>query len=476
MEESKYTIEQIREIAGALGIAQKNDPASTTVTAPTLQGVFPGNTNQLGLFSDYAARPQRFSSLVRPRSLASLLTYNKSEYHQEILEIMTGVTAAAGTNATGFCGNPPTVGQGKVCQQIYAWGRYFVKTDLESIPEMGTLRSRGEVPGEILNAGPAANPLIPDIMFRLADPRSPLQYELWRIGVQLQRVMGQVLIMGDDSLNSTQTHHGWISEPDGLDAQIKTGYVDAKTSIACPAADSAVLSFNTEVNSTIGGGDGRNIVKALTDVMWGIWDRADEMGMSDVVFAIAGRKELFRSLVEVWACNYATYRCTDGTAGQPFVNDVQNTNALRLEMMNGQYILIDGRPVPFVFEEGIPQDSLGGYLFKSDLYIVPISWAGMPLLRGEYFPMDNQYIQEWNAFKGTNAPAAINNGMYLVANRSTGNCEEYHFSAKFRFILETPFLAGRLDDIRYTFRAPIRNGNPADTWFHANGGVSHRSA
>jgi hypothetical protein len=439
-----------------------------------LQGVFPGNTSQFGIFADYGPRPQRFSALVRPRSLVSMLTFNKSEYHQEILEIMTGVTAAAGTNATGFCGNPPTVGQGKVCQQIYGWGRYYVKTDLESIPEIGTLRSRAEVPGEILNAGPAANPLVPDLMYRLADPRSSLQYNLWRIGVQLEHVMSTVLIQGDDSLNSTQTHHGWISEPDGLDAQIKTGYTDAKTAIACPAADSAVLSFNAEVDGTIAGGDGRNIVQALTDVVWALRDRANEMGLDGTVWGLGMRKELFRALVDTWACNYATYRCTAGTAGQPFVNDVQTTNALRLEMMNNQYILIDGIPVPVTFEEGIPQDIVGNQHFKSDLYIVPISWNGMPLLRAEYFPMDNAYAQEFSSFQGEEV-GVINNGMYIVGNRNTGLCKEYHFGAKFRFILETPFLAGRLDDIRYTFRAPIRNSNPADTFYYADGGVTFRS-
>lgn len=470
--DKQYSLEEISALADALGITRKNDPASTTVTAPTLQGVFPGNTNQFGIFADYGPRPQRFSALVRPRSLAGLVRYDRSVYHQEILEIMTGVTAAAGTNATGFCGNPPTVGQGKVCQQIYSWGRYYVKTDLESIPEMGTLRSRSEVPGEILNAGPAANPLVPDLMYRLADPRSPLQYELWRIGVQLERVMGQVLINGDDSLNSTQTHHGWISEPDGLDSMIKTGYTDAKTGIACPAADSAVLSFNAAVNGTAT--DGRNIVQALTDVMWALRDRASEMGMDGVVWALGGRKELFRALVDVWSCTYATYRCSSSNAGEPFVNDVQTTNALRLEMMNNQYILIDGIPVPFVFEEGITQDSLGSNIFKSDLYIIPVSWNGVPLLRGEYFPMDNAYIQEFAGFQGEET-GVINNGMYIVGNRNTGLCKEYHFGAKFRFILETPFLAGRLDDIRYTFLAPIRNSNPSDTWFFADGGVTFRS-
>lgn len=475
MADKTYTIKEIRELVETLGLTQKNDPASLTVNTPTLQGPFPGNTNQLGIFSNPAVRPGRFSALVRPQSLASLIQMTRSVFHQERLEIMTGVTAAAGTNATGFCGDPPTVGQGKVCEQDYDWGRYDVKTNLESMPEMGTLASRAEVPGEIINAGPSANPLVPDIMYSLADPRSQLQYALWRIGVHTERVMGQVLIQGDKTLNSTQTHLGWISEPLGLDSMIKTGYTDSKTGIACPAADSAVLSFNADIGSDVAGADDRNIVLALSDQVWGILDRAAEMNMAGIQIALVGRKELFRALVDVWACNYATYRCSSSNAGQPFTNDVQVTNALRLEMMSGQYILIDNVPIPFVFEEGVPQDVLGGNIFKSDLYIVPIAWDGIPLLRGEYFPMDNEYIKEWGGFQGE-PPAVINNGMYMVVNRNNGFCKEYLFGAKFRFILETPFLAGRVDDIRYTMRAPIRNSNPSDTWFYADGGLTYRTA
>jgi hypothetical protein len=474
MGDQKYSVEEIAEIAQALGIGRKNDPASTTVTAPTLQGVFPGNTNQLGLFAGYGVRPERFSALVRPRSLARLVGLNRSVYHNEELEIMTGVTAAVGTNATGFCGNPPTVGQGKVCKQSYQWGRYYVKTDLNAIPEIGTLRSRSEVPAEILNAGPSANPLIPDLMFNLMDTRSQLQYELWRIGVQLERVIGQVLVRGDITLNSTQTRHGWISEFLGVDSMIKTGYTDAPTGIACPATDSAVINFNAAVDGTIGGGDGRNIVVAVSDLVWALRDRATEMGMDTVQHAIVMRKELFRSIVEVWACNYATYRCSSSNAGQPYTNDVRDTNALRLEMMSGQYLLVDNVPIPVVFEEGVPQDSLGSNIFKSDLYVVPVAWEGLPLLRLDYFPMDNQYAQEFAGFTGDDI-GVLNNGMYIVGYRSTGLCKEYHFASKMRLILETPFLAGRVDDVRYTFRAPIRNSDPADTWFYADGGLTYRS-
>lgn len=473
MAERQYSIEEIAQLAKALGLTQKNDPASTTLTAPTLHGPFHGNEAQFGLFSYPGVRPQRWSTVARTSSMARLLGIRPSRFWQELLEVMTGVTASSGTNATGWCGNPPTVGQGKVAQQIYKFGKYYVKTDLTAIPEVGQFRNRADVPAEILNAGPTdRNPFIPDLLYRMEAPQSQLGYDLWRIGIALERSMEKVLITGDNTQASNATEHGWIQEFTGLDAQIKTGYTDAVGGVAVPALDSAVLTFNTGVGGTIGGGDGRNMVQALSDLIWGLRDRAVSFGMDGVEFAIVMRKEAFRALVDVWACSYATYRCSTTTSGVSFNNDLVSMNQLRLEMMQGQYILVDGDPVPVVFSEGIPQTSQGNALFTSDIYVVPVQWQGTRLINMEYFPMDNPDLIEYASFADMDI-TTLNNGLFIVGSRSTALCKEYHFASKMRLILETPFLAGRVDDVQYTFRAPIRNADPSDTFNTANGGRSY---
>ncbi|HMB74828.1 MAG TPA: hypothetical protein VKN76_00380, partial [Kiloniellaceae bacterium] len=231
MSDKKYSLEEIGELAEALNLTQKNDPASSTPGAAVLHGPHHNDETQFGIFSTAGVRPQRWSTLVRPRSLARLLGINASVYHQELLEIMTGVTDPAYTNASDFCGDPPTVGAGKVCQQIYNWGEYFVKTDLNALPKIGALRNRADVPAQILNQGPAAHPLVPDLMFRMQDTRSQLQYGLYLVGVGMERSLEHVLVGGDGTLASADTQRGWISEFPGLDSQIKTGYTDAETGI-----------------------------------------------------------------------------------------------------------------------------------------------------------------------------------------------------------------------------------------------------
>ncbi len=469
-----YTPEELEVLskAGVLNIGQKNDPASTTLTAQALHGPFQGNAAQFGLFSYPGVRPQRFSALMRPDSFLALPSLTRSEYTNEMLEVMTGQLNMSGTNASGFCGNPPVVGNLKVCKQNYTWGDYYIKTDLNALALIGQLRNRADVPGEILNAGPAANPLIPDIMYNLSDARSQLALELYKIGVDMERNTELVAIQGT-AATADNTYLGWFTQFGGLDGQIKTGYTDAATGIACPAMDSAVVSFNADIAGTSADGSGRDIVEVLTETVRGLKRRGMKVGMADSQWAILMRYELFSRLTDVWACTYATYRCT-GDTSSPNNRDGMAIQQLRLQMLSGNYLLIDGMQVPVVFSEGIPQETLANNTYKSDIYVVPVSFRGMPLLRMEYFPMDNQYTREFASFTSADNVQTINNGLFLVGRRDTGLCVEYHFQSRMRLILEATFLAGRVDDVWYGFYEPARNALPGAS-LYADGGVSYRT-
>lgn len=454
-------------LLAAKEIAEKNTPASTTPTAPTLHGQFHGNTDQFGIFSGAGVRPSRWSTLARPWSFASLISLEKSRFWTEKLEVMTGVTAGTVSNAAGFCGDPPTVGQGKICKQNYNWGKYYVKTDLNILPYIGSFKDRADVPAEIINAGADANPFIPDVMFRLMPDDSQLRYELWRIGVEFERGLDVSLLLGNNA--SAIGTHGWFADFNGLDLQIKTGYTDADSGLACSAMDSVVISHSAAVGGTAT--DGRNIVQELGDLFYALRQRASKFMMPETQWAIVMREELFRSFVEAYSCLYHLYKCS-GTQYEENNIDQLTTNNLRLEMMRGRYILVDGIPVPVVFSEGITQGTPASNTSQSDMYIVPINWRGQPLLRVEYFPMDNQPISEFSNFQGDGVQT-LNNGLWMVGNRNTGLCKEYHFALMMRMILETPFLAGRIDDINYTFSAEIRNATPGASFYH-DGGATYR--
>lgn len=479
MEFTKEQIELVASVMKEMGLTQKNDPASTTITAPTLHGTFPGNSAQYGIFSNPGIRPDMLSTLARPRSLTGAIIqsggFGKSFYERERLEVLTGVTAASGTNATGWCGDPPTVGQGKVAELDYDWGEFYTKTNLNAVPKIGGRRDYADVNRNIVNAGPNANPLIPSLYYEMAAGNDQLQYELYLLGVHMELVMGKTGIQGDTTLASTETEVGFISEYAGLDSMVKTGYTDAKTGIAAPALDSIVTTFGADVGSTIGGGDGRNIVQAVSDSVWSAKDRARAYGLDGAQMAISMRPEMWRPFCQNYAYQYNIYGSSTTVSGISLNDNLRDTNNLRIEMERSITIPVDGEPIAVVFDEGIPRTQTAANTWYSDIFGVPLAWNGFPLLRYEYFDMDNADLQKFANFIGDGKYATMNNGLYLASYRWTGMCLEYHFACRMRLILEAPFLAFRLDDVHYTTRTQQRLADPSDTHFYADGGRTYRT-
>lgn len=457
--------------AGMLHTGQKNDPSGSLNAVP-LQGPFPGpSSTQFGIFSDGTVEPGRFSAMPRTRTFLSVLgAPRRSEVLDSFYEILTGQTADGTANAADFCGDAPEAGNLKTCKQKYIWGSFFGKTRLNMIPAMGMLKNRTEVPAQILNVAPAQrNPFVPDAMYALTDPRSQLRNELYTMGIAMERSTEVVSNQGQAGVDNSR--YGWFKEFAGTDSLVKTGHTDFDNGSVCPAADSWIESFNANIGTT--DALGRTIVEALSDHYFTVTERAASVGMADTQFVIKMHPKLWRGLVEVWACNYASYRC-DGSQGNPVNREGTDVNRWRTEMMRGKYLLIEGVPVPVVFSDGMAIDRASATEYVSDIEIIPISWAGQRLTYLEYFPMDNPYAMEFVNFQGDGEFKTLNNGMFFVANRNNGNCREYLFSAMMRLILRTPFLAARLDDVRVNDFTGIRGNDPAVTYYYDNGGVTYR--
>ena len=465
MTKKTYTLEELKALKS---IIAKNDPASTTLPGTNWHGPLQDGSGNYGLLSEPGVRPEMFSTLVRPTSFMALLTPEPSRYANELLDIMTGVTQESGTNAEDWCGNPPGPGLAKHCKQSYEFGKFFGKTDLNAIPDIGLLKNRADVPRQILNSGPQAYPFYPDLMFRMTNTESRLQADFWRFGVGMERSMARVGISGSTAVASSATEWGWTKEFDGLEQRIKTGHADPGGTL-CPALDSIVVDFNeADIDDTVGGGDGRGISEVLVDINFALDDRADTMGIAGFQKVIVMRKELFRALTYQLACDYTTFRCR--TTRGDF--NVSEERQLQQDMYRRRYLWLDGEEVPVQFDAGIAlTKQTAAATYKAGLFFVPMMWSGGRLTRLEYFPMDNPYATEFANFQG-NAPAVINNGMYAIAERDNGFCKEYLVAAQMRMILETPWLAARIDDIEFTYRAETR-APYANESFYANGGDTY---
>jgi hypothetical protein len=456
--------------AGVIQIGQKHDPASTTLTAAPLQGPFHGAATQFGIFSTPGVRQTRFNATPRPQSIMSIIPFKKSDLVNEIVEIVTGVTDGAGNNAANFCGNPPAYGQLKICQQAYTFGSIYFKTQLNDLTQIGQRKNRADVPGEILNDAMTNNPLIPQVpgVQGVGNGFSQLQNEFYTAGIGLERSVVQVNWSGTAG-TANNTYRGVMVQWSGLDNQIKTGYTDAVNGLACSAADSIVSSFNTIITGT--DSNSLDFVEATHDVYNALKQRAKRVGLG-VTWAVVMREEHFIRATDAWACAYSTYRCSGAQYAEQNT-DAMQTQALRIQMLQGQYLLFDGVQVPVQFDDGIPRETVANNTYKSDMYFIPLSADGIPTLYYDFFDMENQYSREFAEFSGSET-RVINGGLYLVGKRSTPFCLEHHFAAKVRLILEAPFLAGRLDDTQYTFTQKIRDSIPGQS-FYANGGVTYRS-
>lgn len=473
--QKEYTEEQVKFLAeeGLLGIGQKNDPAGSTANASPLHGPFQNlSSTQSGALSLPGGRPGMWNAMARPNSWLDIVSVEKSVYTNEILDTLTGQTADGSSNATNFCGNPPEPGVLKTARQTYSWGSFYGKTRLNAIAEVGQLKDRGDMARNVLNNPAVNNPFIPDVMKRALDTNSQFSNEMYTFGNAMERSTEVVSIQG--TAGTDNSRYGWFKEFKGLDGLIKTGHTDSVSNLAAAAMDSVVIPFNAAITGTAAGGDGRTFTEVLDDTFYALEDRARQVGArGQIQYAIVMRQEMFRKAVEVQANKYWFYKQTGGQYNEinGQATELQN---LRLAMLNGQYLISKGTQYPVVFSEGVEFYALGSGNYKGDIYIVPVSWGGVPLLRLQYFPMDNQYSQEFATAFGTTDIQTLNNGMFLVGKRYTPLCLEFHFQARMRLVLDTPWLAARIDDVSFSYtNVATRTALPGSS-LYVNGGVSWR--
>lgn len=476
-----YTFDTIEEVKKAKedGLIQgdlitKNDPPSATPTATPAYGTW-ANGTQAGPLSVPGIRADMFSTYMRPNSLVSIAGIERSQNTNEKIGILTGLTEGSGANADSFCENdPPIAGQLKRCVQNYIWGKFYMRTKLVNLPEMGERWDTSDVDKTILNLAATTNPLVPQ---ELASANlsnrgnTVMATALFEMAGEVERSMANVEITGDQTQASANTERGFMKEFDGLARQVVTGRRDLDSQVLCPAADSTVINFGVNISGTAA--DGRTIVQQMTDEYFYKQELAQRIGMTGTMFAFVMRSTFFRALTYIWACEYAISRCS-GTAGNPNWQNATDVKALQLEMLRGRYLLVDNEPVPVIFSDGVPNVRALGSVFTTDAYLIPVAWRGRRLLHFQYKPMDISEIEGFANFAGLRTYETINGGMYLVGNQHQGGCLEWLFMAKFRMILDAPFLAIAWNNVQYTLSAQAyRDPMPSDTTFHKDGGTTY---
>lgn len=467
-----YSLDELRAL-GVLGVGQKNDPSSTTPSAQALYGPFPGNNAISGPYSGAGVRPGMYDATARARTFASAVPLFPTNVYNELIEVQTGVTEGTGNNTTSACGDAPEPGVLKVMRQSYLHGIIHIETKVFDITQAGMRQTRASVDRELFNTATIANPWLPSVEGVDGSDRasSELRAGLYTLGIELERNVGRVHFVGSQGTESND-YRGVARQWNGVDNLIKEGYTDSVTGLAAPAADSVVETYNAEATGT--DSYGRTVVEAITDAQFAAIDRAAQVSAVEPEYALVMRPDLFRSLTEEWASAYTTYRA-DGATNQPVNRDGMALQALRVDMMNGRYLLIDGVRRPVILDDSIAREVVGNNHYKSDVYGVALRWGARPLVYTEFFNMGNEDAQAIAKAFGITADDSrvINNGMYRVFKKNQGGCYQFSFFARPRLILDAPFVHFRVDDIRYKNYAKTRDPRPGMSLYQ-DGGVSYR--
>lgn len=453
-------------LAQELMKSQKEAGTSPTAT----YGHGPG-----GAFSSMGLSKPVFSALLLPyMGLGGMLPAVASPDTNPLRGIMTGVTAASGSNPTGVCDDCKTAGLMKLCTQSVPFGRYCLDTQVYQVDRIGERRNRAEFTDlTLMNTAFGMNGR--GIVPTPPPPSSnPLQREFDKAMFEFAATWG-ILYASQlwTASPANNTAGGGYREFVGLDLQINTGHVDAETGVACPGADSIIRSMaNLEVST-----NGGTYVRQITNVYRNLKFIAQRTGLLPARWAIAMRWSLFYELTEIWPCAYLSYRCSPATGNEGTI-DAQAAVTMRDNMrgdfanMTGMYLLIDGEKVQVVIDDGITETMNAGESFNSSLYFIPITVLGStPVTYWEYFDFEAPgAAQDIAKMAPDGSFFTSDGGRFLWTRKGPHNwCVEMAALSKPRIILETPYIAARMTNIRYTPVAHERDFDPSASYYKDGG-------
>lgn len=461
-------------LKGLLGNGQAASFKAVSSTPTTIYGHGPG-----GLFASMGLSRPLFSAMLLPRlGLQSRLAVRPTVETNPLFGIITGMTATTGTEPTGVCDDPPVAGTTKLCTHSFVFGRQSRMSRVFDLDRAGKVINRGEFTDFMIYGNPMAgsgdNPNQPTIpgMTPGSLAQNEIAKALWELGVSWSRDFAAEIYTGNPTNN---TAGGGRKYAYGLDVLINTGYRDAETGVACPAADSVVYSFGSQDIKTNPAG----IVRLISYTYRNLKFIARKTNLEPVKWVIAMPFGMFYELTEAWPISYATYRESGivGTGSTQFV-DSSYIEKLRDEMRGdmynytGQFLLIDGQRVEVVIDDAIAETQSGAS-WTADMYFVPLTvLGGQPVTYQEYFDYDtpNGAIEMARLFAPGDSYYTSDGGRFLWHKKPPTNfCVQLLAKTETRLLLLTPFLAARITDVKYTPVEHERSWDPTSDYFYDGG-------
>jgi hypothetical protein len=430
---------------------------SSTPVSATTQAHGPG-----ALLSYPGMSPNVFNAMILPHlGLQALLPVRSTRETTPVYAIMTGVTAHSGSNPTGECDDPPTAGLMKICMQSTVLGRLSMQTRVFDIEHFGEVTNRGEFRDLRLVGNPLANapasgvPTLPGATAQNA-LSNEVTKSMFELGSNWAIKHAPLLYEGNPSNNTAGNGY---KEYRGLELLVNTGYRDAETGVACPAADSIVASFQNKLVSD----SNNNIVQTLSRMFFRLRHIAARTGMGQVRWVMSMPYGMFFYLSEVWAYYYVAtiVNAISIQTGVTYNIEGRDIAAMRdamrgnLESRTGQFLIIDGQRVDVVLDDAISETEYSPGKFQSDIYVIPLtaSVSPDPLTYMEYF----DYDAPGGAMEGARLMApgdtfyTTDGGMYIWTKKPPTNlCVQVAVWTRPTLVLRTPYLAMRLTNVAWS--------------------------
>jgi hypothetical protein len=428
-----------------------------------------------GVFSVFNMNQNVMNAAVMPlSSLLTRLPFRSSTFTQEKYGILTGFRPGSGpgTASTDECGDCETAGLVKLCTVSVPFGRFCMDTPIYDVTRFGERTGRSEfmdyrVIGNPMADLPIGSPAAPANTSDMLN--NDIAKFLAEFTVGYQRSFARKLIYTGNPANSAGNNN--VIEPRGLDILINTGYQDSDTAVACPAADSLVRSFGSLDVAT----NGAAIVNEITYMYRYFKQLARGANLMPVKWALVMAPALFYELSAVWPCAYLSNRCN--AVGNNVNNiDARDQADFRAGMRNDSYLLIDDEQVEVIQDDLVAETYAAGE-YTSQIYFVPLTVMGnMPVTFGEYFDFNAPGgAAEAASLLGQVGDFKVVAGRYFWTRERNGTCFKWKVIERPRLVLQTPYLAGRLTDVKYVPLIHPRSWSPSDDWFYNGGNYTGQS-
>lgn len=433
------------------------------------------------LFNYPGVSPGVVATIVTPTGIEDFLEQaghvRMSQDTREIFAILTGQTASSGTEPTSGCNEDvPIPGDLKICRQTFPFGELTMKSKPIQVDRAGELLNRSEpLDLRLLNdpfaALPQPQPLtIGEVL------RSTVAKALAELTLDIRRRHARLIWTGNPA--NTATNTGGYQEYNGFERVVNTGKTDVVSGVACPAADSYLYDFGNAIiqnNASL-------TMQTIREAFRHLSRLASDVGIDNVGWVFVMRYQLFLALVDIWACAYYSYRCYSAFpgGGAPSVEATGATIQLREAMLQGQFLLIDGQRVPVIIDNTATELNVGGGNFQSDVYLLPLTSptfndTGGQITYMEYFNYRGPYgmAAEVGRLGPDNEYGVSPDGRFAIFYLGgTAFCKQVMIRTRKRVVCRAPFLAARIQNLRYNVYVHEREWQPNTSFFQDGGATS----